>query len=111
MLTLSREVADYFEAVARESGNAKAASNWVMTEVLRKLKDDERPLAAMPRRRPPHLAELIRLVDAGTISGKTAKDVFEKMWATGERARGHRGARGAGPGLRRGAPSRPRSPR
>ena len=36
VLTLSREVADYFEAVARESGNAKAASNWVMTEVLRK---------------------------------------------------------------------------
>src|SRR5207253_8736009 len=34
VLTLSRNVADYYEAVARESGNAKAASNWVMTEDL-----------------------------------------------------------------------------
>ena len=49
VLTLAPEVADYFETVARESGNAKAASNWVMTEVLRKLKDDDRPLAAAAR--------------------------------------------------------------
>ncbi len=41
------------------------------------------------RCRPPRLAELIRLIDAGTISGKIAKDVFEKMWAT---RRGRRGA-------------------
>jgi aspartyl-tRNA(Asn)/glutamyl-tRNA(Gln) amidotransferase subunit B len=86
VLTLSREVADYYEDVARESGSAKAASNWVMTEVLRKLKDDERPLAACPVR-PCELAQMIKLIDAGTISGKTAKDVFEKMWATGEGAK------------------------
>ena len=83
VLTLSREVADYFEAVARASGNAKAASNWVMNEVLRKLKEDDRPLAECPVR-PGGLADLIRLIDAGTISGKIAKDVFEKMWATGD---------------------------
>ena len=86
VLTLAREVADYFEAVARDSGNAKAASNWVMTDVLRKLKDDAGaagpgPIAA------PHLAELVRLIDGGTVSGKTAKDVFETMWATGESPR------------------------
>ncbi len=86
VLTLSREVADYYEEVARESGSAKAASNWVMTEVLRKLKDDDRPLAACPVR-PGQLAQMIQLIDAGTISGKTAKDVFEKMWATGEGAK------------------------
>jgi aspartyl-tRNA(Asn)/glutamyl-tRNA(Gln) amidotransferase subunit B len=83
VLTFSREVADYFEVVAKASGQAKAASNWVMTEVLRKLKDDERGLAAC-RITPASLAELIRLVDLGTISGKTAKDVFEAMWTTGE---------------------------
>ncbi|HEV8255252.1 MAG TPA: Asp-tRNA(Asn)/Glu-tRNA(Gln) amidotransferase subunit GatB [Vicinamibacteria bacterium] len=83
VLTLAREVADYFETVAKHSSNAKAASNWVMTEVLRKLKDDERPLAACPVK-PEALAEMIRLIDAGTISGKIAKDVFEKMWASGE---------------------------
>jgi aspartyl-tRNA(Asn)/glutamyl-tRNA(Gln) amidotransferase subunit B len=83
VLTLAPEVADYYEMAARESGNAKAASNWVMTEILRKLKEDDRPLASCPVP-PPRLAEVIRLVDAGTVTGKTAKDVFEKMWATGE---------------------------
>ena len=82
VLTLTREVADYFEAVARESGNAKAASNWVMTEVLRKLKDAD-AAAGIPVP-PAHLAAIVRLVDAGTVSGRTAKDVFEKTWATGE---------------------------
>jgi aspartyl-tRNA(Asn)/glutamyl-tRNA(Gln) amidotransferase subunit B len=82
VLTLSREVADYYEAVARESGNAKAASNWVMTEVLRKTKEQEAG-AAIPVPAP-HLAHMIRLIDTGTISGKTAKDVFEKMWQSGE---------------------------
>ena len=83
VLTLSPEVADYYEAVARGSGNAKAASNWVMTAVLRKLKDDERPLADCPIA-PAGLADLLRMIDAGAISGTTAKDVFEKMWASGE---------------------------
>ena len=82
VLTLSREVADYYEAVARESGNAKAASNWVMTEVLRKVKELG-PGSACPIP-PGDLAHMIRLIDTGTISGKTAKDVFEKMWQTGD---------------------------
>ena len=56
-----------------------------MTEVLRKLKADARPLAACPLS-PAALAALIRLIDAGTVSGKIAKDVFEKMWASGEEA-------------------------
>jgi aspartyl-tRNA(Asn)/glutamyl-tRNA(Gln) amidotransferase subunit B len=85
VLTLSREVADYFETAAKASGNPKAASNWVMTEVLRKLKDDDRPLASCPVK-PEQLAEMIGLIDKGTISGKIAKDVFEKMWATGDSA-------------------------
>jgi aspartyl-tRNA(Asn)/glutamyl-tRNA(Gln) amidotransferase subunit B len=83
VLTLSREIADYFEAVARESGNPKGASNWVMTEVLRKLKDADTASASVPVP-PAHLAALLRLVDAGAISGRTAKDVFEQMWTTGE---------------------------
>jgi aspartyl-tRNA(Asn)/glutamyl-tRNA(Gln) amidotransferase subunit B len=91
VLTLSRAVADYFETVARDSGNPKAASNWVMTEVLRKLKqgsaldldDDARLLTRSPVS-PSSLAELVRLIDAGTISGRIAKDVFERMWTSGE---------------------------
>jgi aspartyl-tRNA(Asn)/glutamyl-tRNA(Gln) amidotransferase subunit B len=83
VLTQERELADYFEEAARESGNAKAASNWIMTELLRKLKEDARPLASAPVA-PSSLAALVKLVAAGTISGKIAKDVFGKMWATGE---------------------------
>ena len=82
VLTEEKEVADYFEAAARAAGNAKAASNWVMTEVLRKAKEGERGLASPPVG-PEALARLVKLVEAGTISGRTAKDVFEKMWATG----------------------------
>jgi aspartyl-tRNA(Asn)/glutamyl-tRNA(Gln) amidotransferase subunit B len=90
VLTLSRDVAEYFETVARESGNPKAASNWVMTEVLRKLKgsaDDREGLLAGCPVKPDSLAEMIRLIDSGAISGKIAKDVFERMWTSGEAPR------------------------
>jgi aspartyl-tRNA(Asn)/glutamyl-tRNA(Gln) amidotransferase subunit B len=83
VLTQSRELADYFETVAQESAHAKSASNWVMTDVLRKLKEKDAPHSACPVR-PSALAELVRLIEGGTISGKIAKDVFEKMWATGD---------------------------
>jgi aspartyl-tRNA(Asn)/glutamyl-tRNA(Gln) amidotransferase subunit B len=83
VLTQSPELADYFETAARESGRGKAASNWVMTEVLRKLKEDDRSLTACPVS-PTQLAETIRLIEEGAISGKTAKDVFEKMWLSGK---------------------------
>jgi aspartyl-tRNA(Asn)/glutamyl-tRNA(Gln) amidotransferase subunit B len=85
VLTQERGVADYFEAAARASGNAKATSNWVMTEVLRQLKEGGRRISESPVS-PAALAGLVRLIDAGTISGKIAKDVFERMWATGEDA-------------------------
>ena len=85
VLTLSREVADYFETVAKASGDSKASSNWVMNEVLGKLKDDDRPLSEC-KVTPEGLAGLIRLIEAGTISGKIAKDVFLKMWDTGQAA-------------------------
>ena len=88
VLTLTREVADFFEEVAKGSGNGKAASNWVMTEVMREMKgresaDGEVSYSSLPIK-PASLAELIRLIDTGTINGKTAKDVFARMWASGE---------------------------
>jgi aspartyl-tRNA(Asn)/glutamyl-tRNA(Gln) amidotransferase subunit B len=82
VLTQTRAVADYFERVARTSGNAKAASNWVMGEVLRKLKETRVSENQIPLD-PDALGELIRALDAGTITGPIAKDVFEKMFATG----------------------------
>jgi aspartyl-tRNA(Asn)/glutamyl-tRNA(Gln) amidotransferase subunit B len=83
VLTQSRPVADYFESVAEESGDAKAASNWVMNDVLRKLKEDDAEIEEC-RVTPASLAQLVKLIEDGTISGKIAKDVFEKMWTSGE---------------------------
>ncbi|GMR24318.1 MAG: Asp-tRNA(Asn)/Glu-tRNA(Gln) amidotransferase subunit GatB [Acidobacteriota bacterium] len=89
VLTSSRELADYFETAAESSGNPKAVSNWVMSEVLRKVrevpqvKDTGAALASLPV--PPRaLGELIKLIDDGAISGTVGKDVFEKMFASGD---------------------------
>jgi aspartyl-tRNA(Asn)/glutamyl-tRNA(Gln) amidotransferase subunit B len=84
VLTQDVEVAAYFEQVAA-SAPPKLASNWVMGEVLRKVKDTEASVAAAPVT-PTALAELIALVDKGTISTAAAKQVFESMWKTGEAA-------------------------
>ena len=85
VLTATGAVAGYFEEVARRSGNPKAASNWVMGEVMRILKAEELDVGSL-RVPPEGLAELIGLVDAGTISGSVAKQVFETMVETGQRA-------------------------
>jgi aspartyl-tRNA(Asn)/glutamyl-tRNA(Gln) amidotransferase subunit B len=85
VLTSSRELADYFEAAARRSRNPKATSNWVMSDVLRKLKESAVTLEAFPIS-PDALGELVALVDQGKVSGKMAKEVFEKMYLSGEPA-------------------------
>jgi len=85
VLTQSKELADYFEATASASGLPKAASNWVMGEVLRTMKDRAIGVADVPIT-PEALARLLRLVDAGTISSTVAKDVFATMFETGRAA-------------------------
>ncbi|HEY7253750.1 MAG TPA: Asp-tRNA(Asn)/Glu-tRNA(Gln) amidotransferase subunit GatB [Methylomirabilota bacterium] len=79
ILTQGRGLADYFEEAARDSGKPKAVANWVLNELLREVPaDDDRAVAASPIP-PAHLVGLLRLMDDGTITGKIAKDVFEKM--------------------------------
>ncbi|HKC55255.1 MAG TPA: Asp-tRNA(Asn)/Glu-tRNA(Gln) amidotransferase subunit GatB [Vicinamibacterales bacterium] len=85
VLTSSSGLADYFEKVAAASGNAKAASNWVMGELLRTVKDRGAAIEQVPLA-PAALAGLIALVDGGTISHSTAKDVFAKMYDSGRSA-------------------------
>jgi aspartyl-tRNA(Asn)/glutamyl-tRNA(Gln) amidotransferase subunit B len=85
-LTREREVADYFESVVAAGAPPKAASNWVMGEMARKLNDTRTAITLAPVAAPA-LAGLIALVDRGTISTTSAKDVFEKMWATGRSAK------------------------
>ena len=85
LLTQSAALAGYFEATAAAAGNPKAASNWIMGELTRKMNEVGVDVGAVPLT-PGALAGLIRLIDSGTISGPIAKDVFEKMWATGRPA-------------------------
>jgi aspartyl-tRNA(Asn)/glutamyl-tRNA(Gln) amidotransferase subunit B len=85
LLTQTRGVADYFEGTAKQSGNAKAASNWVMGEVLRNMKERAIEIGAVPIT-PSALAALIGIVEKGTISSTVAKDVFAKMYETGRDA-------------------------
>jgi aspartyl-tRNA(Asn)/glutamyl-tRNA(Gln) amidotransferase subunit B len=83
-LTQEKDIADYFEKVAGLSQNPKAASNWVMSELMRELNDSKKDISESPVSADA-LAELIALIDRGTISGKIAKTVFTEVWTTGER--------------------------
>lgn len=82
VLTVEREVADYYEETVRVSGDGKVSSNWVMGEVLRTLKEkylDISEFAISSDR----LGGLIRLIGEGTISNTIAKQVFELMQQNG----------------------------
>jgi aspartyl-tRNA(Asn)/glutamyl-tRNA(Gln) amidotransferase subunit B len=95
VLTRSRALVDYYDAALREwtgtSGaggeRPKILSNWIMSELLRVLPgDDERAIQSSPIP-PRHLVGLLQLIENSTISGKIAKDVFQKMFDTGQDAR------------------------
>lgn len=81
-LTLSRDVAAYFEATAKASGQPKLASNWVMGELSRRLNMDEKDVAHSPVGSA-QLAALIVRVQDGTISNNAGRQVFDALW-TGE---------------------------
>lgn len=85
VLTATRPLADYFEAVAAEAGDAKAASNRVMTDVLGWLKEHQAGVEDFPIA-PAALAGLIRLVADGVVSSSAARAVFGRMAETGRSA-------------------------
>ena len=85
LLTQTRGIADYFETTAATSGLPKAASNWVMGEVLRTMKERDIAIEAVPVT-PEALAGLIAIVEKGTISSTVAKDVFAKMYESSRSA-------------------------
>lgn len=81
VLTAEIDLANYYEATAKACGNPKGASNWIMTELLRELNNNNLHVASSPIS-PLQLGQLIVLIDKGTISGKIAKSVFLDMWKT-----------------------------
>jgi aspartyl-tRNA(Asn)/glutamyl-tRNA(Gln) amidotransferase subunit B len=81
----SRAMADYYEAAAKASGQPKVAANWILNELAREWKGAGIDIAASPVSAD-SLAEMIKMIDAGTISGKMAKDVLIEMCRTGKSA-------------------------
>ncbi len=82
VLVAERAAADYFEAAAR-GRDPKLVANWVITELFGALNRAGRDIARSPIT-PERLGELIELIQAGTISGRIAKDVFADMLESGE---------------------------
>ncbi|HEX7031335.1 MAG TPA: Asp-tRNA(Asn)/Glu-tRNA(Gln) amidotransferase subunit GatB [Gammaproteobacteria bacterium] len=82
VLTTSRAMGDYYEAVVKALGpkEAKLAANWVMGELSGALNKDDREISDSPISAE-HLAGMLKRILDNTISGKIAKDVFEAMWA------------------------------
>ena len=78
-LTLSREVAAYFEDTAKASGQPKLSSNWVMGELSRRLNADEKDVTQSPVSSE-QLAKLIQRIADGTISNAAGRQVFEALW-------------------------------
>jgi len=84
-LTDLRAMADYFEVTTRACGNAKAAANWILNELVREMKSDSTDIGDL-KINAGALGEMIKMIDSGAISGKMAKDVLVKMYQTGKRA-------------------------
>jgi aspartyl-tRNA(Asn)/glutamyl-tRNA(Gln) amidotransferase subunit B len=84
ILTLTKPLSAYYEETTQLFPEPKTVSNWMMGELLRELKRDEREIDQCPVT-PQHLAEMLKMMKGGAISGKIAKDVFEEMYRTGER--------------------------
>jgi len=85
VLTATRSLADYFEAAVRAGAPAKAASNWIAVELLRRLNDAGKGIAECPVD-PAALAELLAKVEKGEITAASGKKVFATMFDTGKRA-------------------------
>jgi aspartyl-tRNA(Asn)/glutamyl-tRNA(Gln) amidotransferase subunit B len=84
ILTSTKPMANYYEECVRLFPEPKTVSNWIMGDLLRELKRDEREIDQCPVT-PKHLAEMLDMIKKGTISGKIAKDVFGEMVTTGDR--------------------------
>ena len=85
VLTGTPALADFFEAVRKAGVPAKSAANWIQTELLRRLNDSGKEIEATPVS-PAALAELLKLIESGQITGSTGKKVFATMFETGRSA-------------------------
>ncbi len=88
VLTEERTIAEYFEKVVALYPKPKDVSNWMMTELLRLLGEEAQTEPEPGLRLPPeHFAEVLKMVEAGTINRNTGKDVLEETYRTGKSPR------------------------
>jgi aspartyl-tRNA(Asn)/glutamyl-tRNA(Gln) amidotransferase subunit B len=85
VLTANRTLADYFEATVGAGAPAKAASNWIAVELLRRLNDAGQDISDCPLA-PGSLAELLAKIEEGEITAASGKKVFAKMFEKGRSA-------------------------
>jgi aspartyl-tRNA(Asn)/glutamyl-tRNA(Gln) amidotransferase subunit B len=84
-LTATKELANYFEEAAKGSGEAKLAANWILSELMFLLNESNKGIAQSPVSAG-NLAELLGLIQKGSISGKMGKDILAAMFASGKSA-------------------------
>ncbi|MGB6606186.1 MAG: Asp-tRNA(Asn)/Glu-tRNA(Gln) amidotransferase subunit GatB [Atribacterota bacterium] len=85
ILTSSKALGDYYEKAVSLYSDSKVLSNWIMGELIRYLNEEKVEIKDSPVS-PEKLVGMLKLMDEGIISGKMAKDVFEKMFKTGKDA-------------------------
>ncbi|HDR7446433.1 MULTISPECIES: Asp-tRNA(Asn)/Glu-tRNA(Gln) amidotransferase subunit GatB [Bacillus] len=82
VLTLTKEMSDFFEATITDGADAKLTSNWLMGEVLAYLNKQQKELKDVALT-PAGLSKMVQLIEKGTISSKIAKKVFNELIETG----------------------------
>ncbi len=82
VLTSSLPLADYYEQCVEMFPQPKTTSNWIMGDILRVLKTDDKEIMDCPVT-PKHLTDMLKMIDDKTISSKIAKTVFEEMYSSG----------------------------
>jgi aspartyl-tRNA(Asn)/glutamyl-tRNA(Gln) amidotransferase subunit B len=84
LLTAERSLSDYFESVVKAyRGDPKRVSNWLMNDVMRMLNESGKTAGELALT-PAYLADIIKLVDAGTLNTNTAKELLDKVNKTGK---------------------------
>ncbi len=84
-LVAEKALAEWFEDAVRAGGQPKILSNWILSELLKLLNEENKSITECPIK-PSQLVDMLKLIENETISGKIAKAVFEDMYRTGKNA-------------------------
>lgn len=85
LLVAEKSTAEWFEEAVKAGGAPKTVSNWMMVELAKLLNEEDKTIEGCLLK-PGQLADMLKLINRGTISGKIAKTIFEEMYKTGKDA-------------------------